>query len=194
MNEKIFTFEEKIKWLNKFLNRDLKETDLHGPGQFETEINQEFKALYDPTKTYDFEPLKFKKYSSIENTYRSKEIDRITEQGNSGGVWRLSEKVHGCLTWDTLVDTMEYGNLPIGKIIDEQIKCKVKSLNIDTGEFEYKRVLKYSIKEDNSDWYEIKTNDGQILNITGSHYVWLPLLSAWRKVEDLCMTDEFLID
>lgn len=95
MNEKIFTFEEKIKWLNKFLNRDLKETDLHGPGQFETEINQEFKALYDPTKTYDFEPLKFKKYSSIENTYRSKEIDRITEQGNSGGVWRLSEKVHG---------------------------------------------------------------------------------------------------
>lgn len=142
----------------------------------------------------EFTSFQFKKYSSIENTYRKKEIDRIIEQGNATGLWRVSEKVHGCLTWNTLVDTEEFGKLPIGKIIDEQIKCKVKSLNIDTGKVEFKRVLNYSIKDNNGDWYEIKTSDGQILNITGSHYVWLPLLNVWRKVEDLCESDEFLID
>lgn len=39
--------------------------------------------------------MQFKRYSSIENTYRKKEIDTIIEQGKNAGTWRLSEKLHG---------------------------------------------------------------------------------------------------
>jgi len=39
--------------------------------------------------------MEFTKYSSIENTYRQAEIERIIQQGKSGGTWRVSEKVHG---------------------------------------------------------------------------------------------------
>lgn len=37
----------------------------------------------------------FKKYSSIENSYRQKFLNSIVEQGKSDGEWTVSEKVHG---------------------------------------------------------------------------------------------------
>ena len=142
----------------------------------------------------DFNVFQFKEYSSIENTYRQKELDRIVEQGKSGGLWRVSEKVHGCLTWDTIVETEEHGNLPIGKIIDAKMECRVKCFNVDTGETEFKRVLNFSVKEDNSDWYELETADGKTLRITGAHYVWLPEMHCWRMVKDLKEGDKVLLD
>ena len=39
--------------------------------------------------------LKFKRYNSIENTYRKKTLDAIVEQGKSQGTWVVEEKVHG---------------------------------------------------------------------------------------------------
>ena len=39
--------------------------------------------------------MKFKRYNSIENTYRTKTINTIAEQGKSGGEWVVEEKVHG---------------------------------------------------------------------------------------------------
>jgi Rnl2 family RNA ligase len=37
----------------------------------------------------------FSKYSSLENTYRQKVINYVTDQGLSDGRWTVSEKVHG---------------------------------------------------------------------------------------------------
>jgi len=39
--------------------------------------------------------LKFKRYNSIENTYQTKTINTIVEQGKSQGTWVVEEKVHG---------------------------------------------------------------------------------------------------
>lgn len=39
--------------------------------------------------------MEFKKYSSLENTYRTKTIDKVIESGLSGGDWVVTEKVHG---------------------------------------------------------------------------------------------------
>lgn len=39
--------------------------------------------------------MEFKKFSSIENTYRTKELNDIREQGLDGGTWVVQEKVHG---------------------------------------------------------------------------------------------------
>ena len=40
--------------------------------------------------------MKFKKYSSIENTYRQRTINHIIQQGLSDGKWQVTEKIHGC--------------------------------------------------------------------------------------------------
>jgi len=39
--------------------------------------------------------MKFKKYNSIENSYRDKFIEKIREQGLGGGLFTVTEKVHG---------------------------------------------------------------------------------------------------
>jgi len=39
--------------------------------------------------------MKFKKYPSLENTYREKFISDIKEQGKAAGVWHVAEKCHG---------------------------------------------------------------------------------------------------
>lgn len=39
--------------------------------------------------------LQFKEYSSIENVERTKEVNRLIEQGHSAGEWVVTEKIHG---------------------------------------------------------------------------------------------------
>lgn len=39
--------------------------------------------------------MEFKKYNSIENTYRTAHLDKIKEYGLNGGDWVVTEKVHG---------------------------------------------------------------------------------------------------
>lgn len=39
--------------------------------------------------------LKFKEYSSIENVERTKDVNAIISQGQSGGEWVVTEKIHG---------------------------------------------------------------------------------------------------
>lgn len=39
--------------------------------------------------------ITFKKYNSIENSYRQKFLNYIVEQGKAAGEWTVSEKVHG---------------------------------------------------------------------------------------------------
>jgi Rnl2 family RNA ligase len=39
--------------------------------------------------------MEFKKYSSLENSFRTKYMQNIVDQGLSGGTWVVTEKVHG---------------------------------------------------------------------------------------------------
>jgi len=39
--------------------------------------------------------MEFTKFSSIENSYRTKFLNQIAEQGKSGGEWVVTEKIHG---------------------------------------------------------------------------------------------------
>jgi hypothetical protein len=133
--------------------------------------------------------MNFQKFSSIENVYRTKFLNQIIEQGKSSGEWVVTEKIHGCLTYDALVETDKYGKIPIGKIINEKLKCNVKSYNIEKDIIEFKPINGYSVKDDNGDWYKITFSNNEELLITGGHYVWLHELKCWRKVEDLSIDD-----
>ncbi|CAG7580968.1 MAG: RnlB-B RNA ligase 2 [uncultured marine phage] len=73
--------------------------------------------------------LKFKRYNSIENTYRKKTLDVIVEQGKSQGLFVVEEKVHGA-NFQIMFDG---GNF----------RCAKRSAFIKEGEsfFNYEKVL-----------------------------------------------------
>lgn len=39
--------------------------------------------------------MEFKKYTSIENSYRQADVDRVVHQGHGGGIWVVEEKLDG---------------------------------------------------------------------------------------------------
>jgi len=39
--------------------------------------------------------MEFKKFSSLENTYRQNLIDKVQYEGKDGGLWMVTEKIHG---------------------------------------------------------------------------------------------------
>lgn len=104
--------------------------------------------------------------------------------------YHVSAKEDGCLAYETLLET-DKGVLPIGKIVEEKIKCNVKAKNLETGEVIFTPIKNYFINENDFDWYELETDDGKKIKVTGNHKVYLPKLRCWRRVEDLEIGDEF---
>jgi hypothetical protein len=106
----------------------------------------------------------------------------------------ITEKLHGCKVYSSQVQTLEFGILPIGKIVEEKLNVSVKSFNHEIGLFEYQQVTNYFEDTNNQDWYEIITEDGNKLIITGEDSVWLPEFGCYRKVKDLKINDRVLTD
>jgi hypothetical protein len=135
--------------------------------------------------------MEFKRYSSIENSYRTKYLQTLEEQGLTGGEWVVTEKVHGCLDKDTILDTLEHGKITIGEVVERKLSCHVKSH--DDGEEVYKKITNWSIQEDIENWYEIVV-DNKIILVTGNHLIYIPELKCYRKVEDLTGTENVLLE
>lgn len=113
-------------------------------------------------------------YIHIENLYKNRAILLFKE------CYAL-EKIHGCVKDDTTITTKN-GE----KIIKELDKGEsILTLDCDKNIEEYCEVTNIFIKKRKTDWYEIETEDGNKLIITGNHYVWLPELKCYRKVKDL---------
>jgi RNA ligase (TIGR02306 family) len=104
----------------------------------------------------------------------------------------ITEKMEGCLEYNTEIDTLEFGKKKIGDIVENKIYCHVKTVEND--EIVYKSIIEFSVKEEVDDWYEIITQNGKRITVTGNHYVFLPKLKCWRKVKDITENDYFLTD
>ena len=78
--------------------------------------------------------MKFVRYSSIENSYREKFIDKVVYEGHSDGEWSVTEKIHGS-------NFAFYVQEGLNKSIE--IRCAKRSGFIDDGEnfFNYQVVL-----------------------------------------------------
>lgn len=105
----------------------------------------------------------------------------------------VTEKIHGCKIYETLVDTLEYGLLPIGKIVEDKMVIHVKSYNIETNTIEWKEIENYFQMGQTDDWYELELSDGRTITITGEDRVYIPQLNCYRHVRDLEGDEEFLI-
>ena len=99
--------------------------------------------------------------------------------------------VDECLAPSTLVDT-DNGQIPIGKIVDENLDVKVASYNHVTGEVEYKRILAREKVLRNKKWYNIHYGKHTLL-ATGNHRVWVKD-RGYTYAEELQPGDQLLIN
>ena len=106
----------------------------------------------------------------------------------------ITEKLEGCLSGDSIIETLEFGEKTIKEIVEKELECHVKCLDIDSDTIIYEKVLNYSEKTDNGDWYEMETDEGKTIKLTGNHLVWLPDKKCWREVRNLQEEDLILID
>ena len=106
----------------------------------------------------------------------------------------ITEKLHGCVKWDTIVETLEKGLLTIKEIVDEKLNVKIKALDTETNEIVYVPIDDYYTIQDEGEWYEIELENGKTITITGNNPVWLPELNCYRNVEDLNGDETLLID
>lgn len=106
---------------------------------------------------------------------------------------QVTEKIHGCADYYTLIDTIEFGQIEIGKVVEEKLEAHVKAFDIVANEVVYNKIVGHSVQPNDVQWYELETEDGHKVRLTGYHLVWLPKLNCYREVEKLQEGDEFLI-
>ena len=104
----------------------------------------------------------------------------------------ISNKLHGCVEKNTSVETMEFGTKTIGEIVDGQIDCHIKCYDTNIDECVWAPVDNFYMIPDDGEWYEIELENGKKITITGNNPVWLPILNAYRRVDEL-NGDEYLL-
>lgn len=134
-----------------------------------------FDRIIEWSYHYDTNPLK-------SNIWKIRPNDVVT----------ITNKLHGCVERNTIVDTLEFGKMEIGNIVDNKIDCHIKAFDTSNEKIVYVPIdAHYMIPED-GEWYEIELEDGRKITITGNNPVWIPELNAYRRVDEL-NGDEFLL-
>jgi hypothetical protein len=115
--------------------------------------------------------------------FNSSEVPELHEDFNYEFATAF-EKIDGCCSDDTLVLT-DKGEKQIRDICESDEEVFVLTYDTETGEEEWAKVCGRSVKKNIGHWYEIETEDGKVIRLTGNHRVWVENLSCYRKVEDL---------
>jgi len=104
----------------------------------------------------------------------------------------VSNKTHGCVSGDTVVNTEEFGDMKISNIVNDKVKCSIKAFDVKKKKEVYVPIDQYYFKENDGDWYELELEDGTKIEITSNNPVWLPELKCYRRVDELKVGDALL--
>lgn len=78
-----------------------------------------------------------------------------------------------CLKFGSMIET-DLGFIPIGKIVNDKIKCNVKSFNRETGEIEWKPITNWFNNGISTDWITLKAKTNgkfRSLTCTPNHHI-----------------------
>lgn len=128
--------------------------------------------------------------------FEHKETDQFDYYGKDiqpGALVTILSKKHGCVSGDTIVETLEMGKLTIREIVEKKLRVKVRSFDTNIGTLTWMDINDYFYIPDDGEWYEIELEDGRKLEITSENPVWLPELDCYRKVVDLRVGDFVLV-
>lgn len=106
----------------------------------------------------------------------------------------ITEKLHGCVTGDTIIDTLELGKIKIKEIVENRLDVRIKAMDTNTNEIVYVPIDNYYFLANDGEWYEIELEDGKKITITGNNPVWLPDLNCYRRVDELDGGEYLLIN
>lgn len=93
-----------------------------------------------------------------------------------------------CIAKNTIIKT-DKGEKLIQEVIKNPLKYKILSKNTETGIEEFVSIIDTECRRNNNNWFEIKTENGNILYVTEDHFVFLPELNCYRQVKDLIVGD-----
>lgn len=105
----------------------------------------------------------------------------------------VQEKLDGCCDQDTILITRK-GNITIRELCESKQKVEILAYDCKSEAAIWTKVLDFSIKNNNNDWFEIEASDGKTIRLTSNHYVWLPEYKCYRRVKDLKEGDEILVN
>lgn len=130
----------------------------------------------------------------LANKYKDHPVDDI--QCQKGNVYS-QPKLDGCVSGDTIVIT-DKGKMSAREVFNSKKQFKILSYNEKSSKLEFKKILHkmkngVDLKEKKYQWYELETDNGLKLRVTGNHLVYLPDLKCYRRVDDLKENDKFLI-
>ena len=98
----------------------------------------------------------------------------------------------GCLEYNTILKT-DLGDMPIGKIVEDKIKCKVLSYDLNEKKEVWVDIENFFINKNTFDWYELELEDGKKITLTENHQVFVTNKNKFVKVSDLCDGDDFVV-
>ena len=138
--------------------------------------------------------VKFKKFSSLENSYRENFIHKIREQGYENEYYIITEKLHGCFTHDTKITLPDGKHKTIGEIVEEKYDGYV--LGVDkNGEVTQTKVLNWFNNGTTEDWLKItvqtyggKGGRTRVLKVTPNHKFFCD--GEYKAIKDLSIGDK----
>lgn len=135
-----------------------------------------------------------KKYSALKEHFDTKQLRKDAGSIPKDSILYVTSKCHGCVSGDTLVDTLEYGPKQIQELVHSKADVHIKALDISSGAITFEKPCGYYFVPDDGEWYEVELESGEKLTITGNNPVYLPGLGCYRRVDELVAGDSILLD